>query len=549
MKNALFLLFLLCTFAEINAQQIPNNGQSIADQLPQSQPLLDIPTHQGSVLSNDLKIANEVNIGSTTFQQQSLGSTGRRVAVFPDGQVSATWHYGANQAAGFSNIPSDVPGGIVWGKVATGGPDGNSIHVIGISLAEGFGGAAYEGMDQHLLYFRSTDNGATWDQQDVIIPGLDSMFYNDIGAESYNIYCNGETVAVAVFESWGDIAIFKSTDNGMNWTKTIVNDFPIDKYDGTGYTAADVPFDPNAPDSISMFSCDDSGSVLIDDDGKVHVFFATMYVFANGPDRFLSLGSEGIAYWNEDAEMGEFEIIGSAIDMDGDSTITVNGEYADLRYTNTNYTSFPNTSIDDDGNLYCVYTTLREDLVSFENLTFRHIYLVKSSDGGKTWTAPSDLLDPEYSELYQFIEGIFPSLPARIGDQIDLIYVQSLSPGYTPDGETNDQYLIKHLQYDKDSFEPITNVQEIDQVSGEIKLFPNPSQGIATLEFELKQSADVDITIFDMLGKNIWHQHFDSSVQGHNSLPLNIDVISDGLYFVQMKIEEQSITQKLILRR
>jgi len=623
MKNVLLLSVLFVFSLNTQAQhiQFENNGQSIAKKLPQPAPIpkLNLTLESPVNINSPKTIVDEINIGATRFQEQSLGSTGRRVAVHPDGKISATWHYGINQADGFpgrgsgynhfdgtawgaepssrlendrsgypcftrtpnglevalshksigtdmwalhtntkmpdedtwteSIIPSNVQGGIVWGKVAAGGPNGNTIHVIGISLSENFGGAPYEGMAQHLLYFRSTDNGENWDQQDVIIPGLDSMFYNDIGAESYNIYCNGETVAIATFDSWGDVAIFKSTDNGTNWTKTIVHDFPLDKYDGSGYTAADIPFDPNAPDSVTMFTCDDSGSVLVDDDGKVHVFFATVYVFAEGADRFLSLGSEGIAYWNEDEEMNEFEIIGSAIDMDGDSMITINGEYADLRYTNTNYTSFPNTSLDDDGNLYCVYTTLREDLVSFEYLTYRHIYLVKSSDNGKTWTTPSDLLDPTYNELYNFVEGMFPALPTRIGDQIDLIYVQDLRPGYTPDGGTNDEHLIKHVQYDKDSFEPITATHDIEQITGEIKLFPNPSSEFVSIQFELKNAADVTINIFDVLGKNVLHLNTQEMASGYQLFPLEIGDMLDGVYFVQLGVDDDFATKKLLVNK
>ncbi len=600
-------------------QQFSNNGQAKAAVLTSPSPSSTYNSNSPiENTSNAVTVPNEVNIGKTRFEVQSLASTGRRVALLPDGKISATFHYGVNQAGGFpdrgsgynhfdgvswatepleslekdragypcftttpnglevalshkstgtdtwalhtntkmpdedvwveSVIPTAVPGGIVWGKVATGGANGNSIHAIGISLAEDFGGAPYQGMAQHLLYFRSTDNGDTWDQQDVIIPGLDSMFYNDIGGENYNISCNGETVAIAVFESWGDIAIFKSTDNGSNWSKTIINDFPLDKYDGNGYTAADIPFDPNAPDSTTIFSSDGSGSVIIDDNGKVHVFFSTMYVFAEGPDLFLNLESEGIAYWNEDMAMNERQIIGSALDMDGDSLITISGEFAVLRYGNTNYTSFPNAAVDDDGNLYCVYTSVREDLTSFEELTFRHIYLVKSSDGGVTWTEPSDLLDPSYSEIYNFVEGMFPSLPERIGEKIDLVYIQDFQPGYTADNETTVEHLVRHIQYDKDSFEPITSTKFLSEVKDNINIYPNPAIESAVVEFELIQSAVVQLDLFDLLGKNVLHQKTQQLTAGINRLPLDIADMESGIYFVQLGIGEVAITRKLVVQ-
>ena len=260
----------------------------------------------------------EMQIGVTRFELQSIASLGRRVAVFEDGSVSASWLHGLDQAGGWpdrgtaynyndgsswgaipteslevirsgypsftntpsgvevvishksetgtlwilhshtkmqgetdwneSDIESTVPGGPVWPKIATGGPDGNTVHSFAVSVDPMFGGSVYQGMDQHPLYYRSLDAGQTWDKIDVIIPGLDSNYYDNIFGEGYNIDANGEVVAVALFDSWGDIAIAKSTSNGETWEKTIVHDFPLDKYDGSGYGPDDIPFDPNAPD-------------------------------------------------------------------------------------------------------------------------------------------------------------------------------------------------------------------------------------------------------------------------------------------------------------
>ncbi|MEL7223053.1 MAG: hypothetical protein AAGJ93_17145, partial [Bacteroidota bacterium] len=117
-----------------------------------------------------------------------------------------------------------------WSRAAVGGSDGESIHVIAITIPVANGGTTLDGVDGHLLYHRSTDGGATWDKVDVQIEGLGSDFTLGTDADSYYIHARGNVVAFAIFNSFDDVLLFKSEDNGETWNKTIVNDFPLELY-------------------------------------------------------------------------------------------------------------------------------------------------------------------------------------------------------------------------------------------------------------------------------------------------------------------------------
>ena len=445
-----------------------------------------------------------------------------------------------------TTIPSSVPGGPVWGKVATGGPDGNTIHAVAVSLATTFGGEVYKGMDQHPLYYRSTDGGATWDKVDVIIPGLDSSAYLGVAGEAYNISANGQTVAIGVFDAWGDVAVFKSTDNGETWSKSIINDFPLDKYDGSGYGPGDVPYDPVPDDSVSIFTADYSGSVLVDDNGKVHVFFSIIYVFAQGNSFFLNLVADGIAYWNEDFSPGELAIIGAAPDIDGDGLINVQGTYSQLRYNNTNLTSFPTSGQDEQGNLYVVFNTLREDLVSFKNVPYRHAFIVKSTDGGLSWSEPFDLINSDVSEFFDFIEAAYPSIPARIGNRIDLVYMQDYEPGLTPQGIMIAEQFIMHVAYNKDTFEPNFS-EQILQPDNKVTLNPNPASQTTSVFFELNSFSNVTIRIVSLTGTEVYFKKIKNLPAGRHSHRLNLNALAPGLYFIQLQIGAMQFNKKLIV--
>ncbi|MEO1262394.1 MAG: T9SS type A sorting domain-containing protein [Bacteroidota bacterium] len=451
-----------------------------------------------------------------------------------------------------TEIPTNTPNGLVWSKLAVGGTDGKTIHGVAQTLATGFDGAIYEGIDGHPLYYRSTDNGLTWDMFDVIIPGLDSNFYNQLGGETYNIAARGETVVIGVFEAWGDVAIFKSTDNGMNWEKTIILDHPLDKYDDSGYGPGDVPFDPAVPDSTSILSTDNSGSLIIDDNGNVHVFFGLMYINGSAGARNLIVQNtdgtvvfDGIAYWTEGYSTGQFDVIANSQDIDGDGVVSVS-LYADIRYVNANFTSRPTPALDDDGNIYVVYTSMREDLLSFEQTTYRHVFIVKSEDGGATWSQPFDLINPDVSEFYDFIEASYPSIPERIGDKIDLIYVQDFEPGLTPMGIMVAEHSIMHVTYDKNTFDP-SFTTTIPQLSGEVILSPNPAIEAVTMQFELNEPSDALYRIFDSLGKQVFLSKRENLLTGLHRETFDVSSLAGGMYFVQIEINGASISNKLVV--
>ena len=123
-----------------------------------------------------------------------------------------------------SNLPGVVPWHL-WPRAATGGTDNNTIHVVCVSAPVANGGTEHMGQDGALLYFRSPDQGATWDQVEVIIPGTEDGEYVGFDGDTYAISANGNKVAIAVFGDLLDTFVLISDDNGDTWTKNCAGRF------------------------------------------------------------------------------------------------------------------------------------------------------------------------------------------------------------------------------------------------------------------------------------------------------------------------------------
>ena len=77
-----------------------------------------------------------------------------------------------------------------------------------------------------------------------------------------------------------------------------------------------------------------------------------------------------------------------------------------------------------------------------------------------------------------------------------------------------------------------------DNVFNTVKMFPNPAKD--TVQFSVNSNENLDIEIFDMLGKSVLRVN---AVQNE----VNIADLNSGLYFVQMTLGTQQATKKLIV--
>ena len=98
---------------------------------------------------------------------------------------------------------------MIWNRSAVGGINDNTIHMIAVTASSAFQGTPFNGLDGALVYYRSQDEGDTWDRQDVQLPSLDTSMFNSMDGDQYAITAQGNTVVIAYFDAWGDSFILK----------------------------------------------------------------------------------------------------------------------------------------------------------------------------------------------------------------------------------------------------------------------------------------------------------------------------------------------------
>ena len=495
--------------------------------------------------TNSKSSITEEIIGYTTYDLQSNGSVQNRIVVHNDGTISAGWtmsaefnttysdrgtgynyfdgtSWGAQPAVRLENSrvgwPSIIALGngsecaithstqnsnlniassssigsgnwtnadvsedyLIWNRSAAGGLDGNTIHMVALTEPTGgtWTGQLWHGLNGALLYFRSLDGGVNWDIDTMILPEMDTSNFLGFSADNYALAAKGETVVLAYFNDWGDSFILKSTDNGDTWNQTIFLDFPVDKY------AIDDGMDLDADGVLDqVYTTDNAGALIIDDNGNAHVFYGIMRCadddLADGQSSWFP-ATDGIAYWNESfgpdvtpatvhagdtslwySDMMNDHWIVQTPELNGDSTIGGIDEAAGYALYYRSRASMPSAGLDANGTIWLSFSGYTEN-VDNGTQVFRHLYVTKSEDGGITWMPPVDVTPHEDWDGMQ--ECVFGSMNPVVDDKIRIVYQLDFEPGLAVNGDMDmvDQNAIVYLEVDTVGlFDNTTSVNEV----------------------------------------------------------------------------------------
>ena len=447
-------------------------------------------------------------------------------------------------------IPTQVPMGQLWPQMAVG--DGDNVHLIAITGL----GESYEGVEGHLLYYRSSDAGLTWEVQDFIIPGLDSTNYRSYRqTDSYKIAANGNTVAIARFTFWEDVLVFRSDDNGDSWDKSVIYDFPIDNYvPDSGYDESQVPPDDFAPSNLAIYSAGNNGNLIIDHNDNLHLFFNSLYVTdVNLTNQVLEYFpcSNGIVYWNESMGENSFRLIASVIDANNSGFLEFDCVTPNFSHRNAGLVTAPNAGIDANNNIYLTYSAMTENYYSaganpsFQH--YQHIYAIASQDGGDTWTAPIDLIEETVDpSILDMVNADFPTVALKVDDQMHLFYQQDFEPGTNfVDSDPIAENRMVYIGMDISTF-GIVSDHDLVETEKRLILSPNPAHNQCYLQINPDWDSGARLTIYDTQGRQIYKEGSSNwTKEARYQLP--IADLPKGIFSVQVQDKKGTYLGKLVI--
>jgi subtilisin-like proprotein convertase family protein len=93
--------------------------------------------------------------------------------------------------------------------------------------------------------------------------------------------------------------------------------------------------------------------------------------------------------------------------------------------------------------------------------------------------------------------------------------------------------------------EPVLGVNNF--VFDEFRIFPNPSDGRFRIQFTSENTGKVDISLYDLLGRNVASRSFESNDTAFDE-EVSFSSLSSGLYILRVRRGNKISSQKIALR-
>ena len=465
-----------------------------------------------------------------------------------------------------------------------------------IACTESDAGYLYHGIQTCLLYYRGTFDAATntisWEQPR-IVGDVTANEVSQFSGDAYAIAAKGNTVAIVNAATSSDVFLWKSNDQGVNFTKTTVAQHPYPAYNEATTLVVDTPY-------VSDGSC----AVAIDDNGKAHVAFGLTRMLNDvvGDDSWSYFpGVVGMLYWNENQqpilntttftlEPDNLEAAGYTVfkrsDLNNDGGAYFSAGDVSLPSYGVTAVSMPQI-VTNGSNVYVTYTELLDwPFLDITNTAYyRGVFARKSTDGGAnfgdvswlsynkdcyyisdwTWAQDTGYTYNDISDnIYNEGENVFPAVAANIvNGKIVMTWQQDYNAGSeikeNSSAMAQNESSIYFLSIDANEIGVYNNTNEVSQglwidstgisnrvISG-MKMYPNPASESVKVTFSSEESAKGVVSVMNLMGQIVYTENV-NIYEGYNMVTLPVNNFRSGVYMVNIKTEKGTSTQKLIVK-
>jgi hypothetical protein len=469
---------------------------------------------------------------------------------------------------------------------------GNIIHLI--ACTESDTGYLYNGINCCLLYYRGTfnpsENTISWEEPR-IVGNVTSDEVKRFGGDSYAIAAKGNTVAIAACPgNQYDNFIWKSTDQGVSFTKTVFCESPIkESYE---------------PLRDTIYLPDGCVSIALGDDGKAHVAMSTVLYMMDSIDDIYYYPSTGyLLYWNDNMSPILYNNNSNFMDP---SVLTEAGykivnevnidcdEYtwssSSLKYPKygVGSVSFPQIAAQD-GKVYITFSQVLGFPFIYEPTSsyYRGIFGTKFEENANienfSWISynkdcyylsswdyfPIDTTNVDINEFFSYVEAegesVYPAMASKIvNGKLNMYWQQDFEAGCYIKETTNasispNESFLYWITIDADSIGIYNNTNEVCQglwidhtgvsnknISG-IKMYPNPASESVNLAFSAEKAESGVVSVMNLMGQTIYTNNVEVN-EGYNLINVPVKNFTSGVYMVTLRTNTGISTQKLIVK-
>lgn len=97
-----------------------------------------------------------------------------------------------------------------------------------------------------------------------------------------------------------------------------------------------------------------------------------------------------------------------------------------------------------------------------------------------------------------------------------------------------------------DVYVTTTGIEDLGSVTG-LNVHPNPATAEVHISFNLLENSEIDIEVFDAIGKLVYSAYAVNVSLGSNDHSIDVSDLNSGLYSVKFNVDGKSVTRNLIV--
>lgn len=487
-------------------------------------------------------------------------------------------------------------------RICTSGADNQNVFLIGCKSTD------ENDLYYDLCYMRSTDGGNTWSEL-ANPPLVDALGeYNGlIHSDEYVMASYGDDIAILFAGQGYDLFYIISHDNGETWEKQVIARTTLTDFD---WNQTEVTYQTDSiwwHDQSASIAIDKEGTVHVafgvtrwspyPEWGAGYytywpltigiVYWNSLYVNEQGTHEILPFGQwsgdEGDDSWwkqngyypfnngiNGISSTMHTDRIWALAEADGHQNLHLTGFIDENGDGATDYSEYwgnnpgnwhyqlgiansPGITINEDGGIAIIFTVLSETRINYDfNFYYNSAYVVDNGFwhvvGSKDWPnwEYEEMTNLSADFLHEY-DDVWSTTAYPIGNETNFWFAyQADNQLYQyvlyPSVGITDNYIYavhgKVLDGVNESCNPMTDVV----------LRPNPTNGPVFIDLNSAAESTAEVSITDLTGRVVMSMPSISLTPGNNTLNLDVDALSPGMYLATITSAGQNITVKFVVR-
>jgi hypothetical protein len=94
----------------------------------------------------------------------------------------------------------------------------------------------------------------------------------------------------------------------------------------------------------------------------------------------------------------------------------------------------------------------------------------------------------------------------------------------------------------------VTAINANAEANFNIQIYPNPAKSIATINYQLQKESTVQLRVLNATGELVCQLENEKKHMGNYSFNLNVEAFRQGLYFIQLSVNNSLNTKKIVVK-